>query len=83
MGFSRQEYWSGVPLPSPGTTLGTVLLWSDVWLLKWLRLKNVTCQINVIVVQCVTVKRICFISGYNVTYPLMLFPCPFSPNHQQ
>ena len=21
MGFSRQEYWSGVPLPSPGLTL--------------------------------------------------------------
>ena len=83
MGFSRQEYWSGVPLSSPGTTLGTVLLWSDVWLLKWLRLKNVMCQIHVIVVQCVTAKRICFISGYNVTYPLMLFPCPFSPNHQQ
>ena len=20
MGFSRQEYWSGVPLPSPGST---------------------------------------------------------------
>ena len=23
MGFSRQEYWSGVPLPSPGQTLGS------------------------------------------------------------
>ena len=22
MGFSRQEYWSGVPLPSPVTVLG-------------------------------------------------------------
>ena len=22
MGFSRQEYWSGVPLPSPGDFLG-------------------------------------------------------------
>ena len=22
MGFSRQEYWSGVPLPSPKTLLG-------------------------------------------------------------
>ena len=22
MGFSRQEYWSGVPLPSPGSALG-------------------------------------------------------------
>ena len=24
MGFSRQEYWSGVPLPSPLRLLGTV-----------------------------------------------------------
>ena len=24
MGFSRQEHWSGVPLPSPGTVLGTL-----------------------------------------------------------
>jgi len=23
MGFSRQEYWSGVPLPSPETTANT------------------------------------------------------------
>ena len=22
MGFSRQEYWSGVPLPSPSLTIG-------------------------------------------------------------
>ena len=25
MGFSRQEYWSGVPLPSPMTNLDRVL----------------------------------------------------------
>ena len=24
MGFSRQEYWSGVPLPSPGLTISSV-----------------------------------------------------------
>ena len=24
MGFSRQEYWSGVPLPSPSETLGSI-----------------------------------------------------------
>ena len=24
MGFSRQEYWSGVPLPSPELTLGSI-----------------------------------------------------------
>ena len=26
MGFSRQEYWSGVPLPSPHTLLSSILL---------------------------------------------------------
>ena len=24
MGFSKQEYWSGVPLPSPSVTLGLI-----------------------------------------------------------
>ena len=24
MGFSRQEYWSGVPLPSPGHTCNSI-----------------------------------------------------------
>ena len=28
-GFSRQEYWSGVPLPSPNTTLNLVLIYCD------------------------------------------------------
>ena len=27
MGFSRQEYWSGVPLPSPFYDLDTLILW--------------------------------------------------------
>ena len=27
MGFSRQEYWSGVPLPSPSTTLSQAFHW--------------------------------------------------------
>ena len=26
MGFSRQEYWSGVPLPSPSSTSGTLIM---------------------------------------------------------
>ena len=30
MGFSRQEYWSGVPLPSPIKTEG----WMDVWMCR-------------------------------------------------
>ena len=28
MGFSRQEYWGGVPLPSPLTKAGIGKLWS-------------------------------------------------------
>ena len=30
MGFSRQEYWSGVPLPSPMTNLDSVLKSRDI-----------------------------------------------------
>ena len=33
MGFSRQEYWSGVPLPSLGEHLGNCLLAGSVSLL--------------------------------------------------
>jgi len=29
MGFSRQEYWSGVPLPSPNTSPTSLLLFVD------------------------------------------------------
>ena len=32
MGFSRQEYWSGVPLPSPMTNLDSILKSSDITL---------------------------------------------------
>ena len=40
MGFSRQEYWSGVPLPSPETTRGTFKS-TEIWVpllrsLMWL-----------------------------------------------
>ena len=35
MGFSRQEYWSGLPLPSPPESLGTIkwrgLLETKIW----------------------------------------------------
>ena len=33
MGFSRQECWSGVPLPSPKTNLDSVLKSKDITLL--------------------------------------------------
>ena len=32
MGFSRQEYWSGVPLPSPRTNLDSILKRRDITL---------------------------------------------------
>ena len=33
MGFSRQEYWSGVPLPSPGNiSRGSQIRWLPWWL---------------------------------------------------
>ena len=32
MGFSRQEYWSGVPLPSPMTILDSILKSRDITL---------------------------------------------------
>ena len=37
MGFSRQEYWSGVPLPSPPTPLGChkALIWVP-WVKLWI-----------------------------------------------
>ena len=31
MGFSRQEYWSGVPLPSPVQSLSCVQLFATPW----------------------------------------------------
>ena len=31
MGFSRQEYWSGVPLPSPVQSLSRVQLFATPW----------------------------------------------------
>ena len=32
MGFSKREYWSGVPLPSPASRLGpSLLLWAWQW----------------------------------------------------
>ena len=40
MGYSRQEYWSGVPLPSPNMLsrlVITILLWSECLLISWLQ----------------------------------------------
>ena len=38
MGFSRQEYWSGVPLPSPMTNLDSILKSRDITLPTKVRL---------------------------------------------
>ena len=34
MGFSRQEYWSGLPLPSPDIALGAVYILKHMLILK-------------------------------------------------
>ena len=31
MGFSRQEYWSGLPFPSPGKEIDSEISWSRNW----------------------------------------------------
>ena len=41
MGFSRQEYWSGVPLPSPNSG---VLAWEILWTEKPVRLQSMGSQ---------------------------------------
>ena len=38
MGFSRQKYWSGVPLPSPMTNLSSILKSRDITLSTKVRL---------------------------------------------
>ena len=41
MGFSRQEYWSGVPSPSPGMSVTSLKDISHLWdflVVQWLRL---------------------------------------------
>ena len=40
MGFSRQEYWSGVPSPSPMTNLDSILKSRDVTLPTKVHLVN-------------------------------------------
>ena len=46
MGFSRQEYWSGLPfpspgdLPSPGIEPGSPALWADALTAELLRTKR-------------------------------------------
>ena len=48
MGFSRQEYWSGVPLPSPTLNLVLIYFITDNLDLEFFSLKNHKKQISVI-----------------------------------
>ena len=53
MGFSRQEYWSGVPLPSPMTNLDTILKSRAITLLtKVCRVKTMVSP--VVMYRCVS-----------------------------
>ena len=44
MGFSRQEYWSGVPLPSPNTAGGCCFLLQGIFLTQGLNLGLLHCR---------------------------------------
>ena len=41
MGFSKQEYWSGVPSPSPKFILDIHFFWQDLIKLYWKTLKTI------------------------------------------
>ena len=45
MGFSRQEYWSGVPLPSPASQYRITLLFCFMVKLGWRKLFSHTCYV--------------------------------------
>ena len=48
MGFSRQEYWSGVPLPSPSQVASGNEKWSrhSHWLQLWKNCLEISCKIR-------------------------------------
>ena len=46
MGFPRQEYWSGVPLPSPILTLNPINSFIGCFLQSLTPLEDVLCKIN-------------------------------------
>ena len=58
MGFSRQEYWSGVPLPSPMTNLDSILKSRDITLLTKVRLvKAMVFPVVMRGCECRTIKK--------------------------
>ena len=52
MGFSRQEYWSGVPLPSPIITLDYINGFSDI---------ETACVLRILLETTITTKLDIFI----------------------
>ena len=46
VGFPRQEYWSGVPLPSPILTLNPINSFIGCFLQSLTPLEDVLCKIN-------------------------------------
>ena len=58
MGFSRQEYWSGVPLPSLMTNLDSILKSRDITLLTKFRLvKAMVFPVVLYRCECCTIKK--------------------------
>ena len=58
MGFSRQEYWSGLPLPSLMTNLDSILKSRDITLLTKFRLvKAMVFPVVLYRCECCTIKK--------------------------
>ena len=70
MGFSRQEYWSEVPLPSPTICIYTFNRFSEIWKLShrscfWLSLifaLNIHVHIRPIILIQLKLSNTCYIS---------------------
>ena len=75
MGFSRQEYWSGVPLPSPFFGCPSTIS------VKWLLLKNGQ---KVVLLLCYRIKDhqqpLCHRERYWLLVPIYLWPQVLSTN---
>ena len=66
MGFSRQEYWSGVPLPSPSASVRSI---------QFLSFIEPTFAWNIPLVFLIFLKR-------SLVFPILFFPLFFCIDHQ-
>ena len=66
MGFSRQEYWSGVPLPSPSASVRSI---------QFLSFIEPTFAWNIPLVLLIFLKR-------SLVFPILFFPLFFGIDHQ-